>query len=103
NSHRELGLDSVQLAAVAVALFDTALHIAAVAAHVPVAGGAAGAGHGVGSPNDADHEVAGLEPAFRWSVDDFSDRLVPQHQVLVARRRPAVALKRDLGICAADP
>src|SRR5580692_7562334 len=54
-------LDAEKIRTVAVAFLDAALGVAAIAAHVPFADGAARTGHRIGPPYDADHEIAGLE------------------------------------------
>ena len=57
----EVRLERHQLGAVAVPALDAALGVEPVAAHVPLAARAAGAGLGVGPAHDARHQVAGLE------------------------------------------
>ncbi len=59
----EFGLDAEALGAIAVSFLDTALGVAPVAAHVPLAGGAGRTRLRIGPPHDADHEVARCEPA----------------------------------------
>ena len=60
---QEIRLDAELLAAIAVALFDAAFGVLAVAAHVPFAGGASRARHRIGPSHDADDEIAALEAA----------------------------------------
>ena len=61
----EVLLDGHELGAVAVEPLDAALGVLAVAAHVPLALGAAGARDGVGPADDARHELALLETSAR--------------------------------------
>ena len=90
---REFRLDAEALGAVAVPLLDAALGVAAVAAHVPFAGGAGRAGLRVGPAHDADDEVAGRDLAIRGRGFHRAQRLMAEHQAPLARearcRRPA--------------
>src|SRR5262245_16630620 len=62
---REFRLDAKAFRAVAVLLLDPALGVAAVTAHVPLAGSASQARLRIGPTHDADHEIAGREAASR--------------------------------------
>src|SRR5262249_45898087 len=98
----EFGLDAKLLGAVTVALLDAALDVAAVAAHVPLADRAGRARHRIGSAHDADDQVAGLEAAVRRRLLHAPERLVSEHETLLAGRRRAVLSGDDLAIGAAD-
>ena len=78
---REVLLDGHELRAVAVERLDAPLGVLAVAAHVPLALGAAGAGHRIGPADDARDELARLEPAA--AVAHAAEQLVAEHQPLV--------------------
>jgi hypothetical protein len=56
--HGVLRLDSPPLRHEPVELLDASLGVEAVAAHVPLADGAVGAGRGIGAAHDADEQVA---------------------------------------------
>ena len=99
---RVLGLDAPALRHEPVDLLDPALGVLAVPAHVPFAHGAGRAGHRVRAANDADHEVALLEPAARARVEHSAEGLVPEHEARVPRRSPAVLAFRDLDVRPAD-
>ena len=58
--NREVRLERHELGAVAVERLDAALGVLPVAAHVPLALGAAGARHRVGAAHDAGHELPGV-------------------------------------------
>ena len=96
--HRVLGLDPPALRHEAVDLLDAALGVLAVAAHVPFADRAVRARHRVGTPDDADDQVALAERAGRTRVDDAAERLVAEHKPRLARRRPAVLAFDDLDV-----
>ena len=81
---------------------DAALGVLAVPAHVPLAHRAVGAGHGVGAADDADHQVAFLQPAARARVDHPAEGFVAEHEARLAGRRPAVLALDDLDVGAAD-
>ena len=100
--HRVLGLDPPALGHEPVDLLDAALGVLAVAAHVPLAHRAVGARHGVGPPDDADHEIALLERAVRARVHHAAQGLVPEHQARLAARRPPVLALHDLDVGPAD-
>ena len=87
--HRVLGLDPPALGHEAVDLLDAALGVLAVAAHVPLADGAVRARDGVGPAHDADDQVALLQAAARAGVDDPAERLVAEHQPVLARAAPS--------------
>ena len=98
-----LRLDPPALGHVAVDLLDPALGVLAVAAHVPLADGAVGAGDRVRAADDPHHQVALLQGARRARVEDAAERLVAQHQARRARGRPAVLALDDLDVGPADP
>jgi hypothetical protein len=93
-----LGLDPPEPGHEAVDLLDAALGVLAVAAHVPLSDGAVGAGHGVGAPDDAGHEISLPERAARARVHDPAERFVPEHEARLARRRPAVLALGDFDV-----
>ena len=99
---RVLGLDAPALRHEPVDLLDPALGVLAVAAHVPLAHGAVGAGNRVRAADDADHEVALLEPAARARVEHPAEGLVAEHEARVARGGPAVLALGDLDVRPAD-
>ena len=81
DTHGVLGLDAPSLRHVAVDGLDPALGVLAVAAHVPLAHRAARARDGVGTPDDADDEIA-LREAARGARDrrTATERLVAEHE-----------------------
>ena len=99
---QKVGLDTEEIRAVAVALLDAALGVAAVAAHVPLADRAVRTWHRIGPPHDADDQIAWLEAAVGRRFLHLAERLVPDHQPLLPRRRPAIGAGNDLAIGAAD-
>src|SRR5712691_9153306 len=97
----EFRLDAEVVGAVAVPLLDAALGVAAVAAHVPFAGGARRAGNRIGPPHHADHKVAGGKSAAARRLQDAAERLMAEHEARVAGRRLPVKSGDDLAIGAA--
>ena len=95
-------LDAKPLGAEAVQALDAALGVAAVAAHVPFAGGAGRAGHRIGPPHDADDVVAGGEAAAGRRLDHLAVGFMAEHQPLAAGRRLAVGAGDDFAVGAAD-
>src|SRR5581483_6091451 len=93
-----IGLEAHTLRAIAVALLDAALGVKPVAAHVPLADRAARARLRIGPAHDADDVIAGLEPAIRGRFDHAGQRLVPEHETVIACRRPAILAAQDLGV-----
>ena len=102
DGNQEIRLDAEVLAAVTVALLDAALGVAAVAAHVPFAGGAGRARHRVGPPHDADHQIAGFEAAAGRRFLDAAEQFMTDDQALLPRRRPAIMASDDLAVGAAN-
>ena len=78
-------LDAELLGAIAVALFDAALGVEPVAAHVPFADGAGRTRHRIGTAHDADHEIAARKAAALRRFFDAAERLVPEDQTLARR------------------
>ena len=101
--HGVFGLDPPALGHVAVDLFDAALGVLAVAAHVPLAHRAVRAWDGVGAADDADHEIALREPTGRAWVHHAAERFMAQHQARLAGRRPAVLPFHDFHVGPTDP
>src|SRR5262249_11842859 len=99
---RVLGLDPPPLREVAVALLDPALGVAAVGAHVELARVAVGARCGVGTADDADHEVAGGPPRGWPGSGPPARRPGPEPQPVAARGRPAIRSLDDLLVRPAD-
>ncbi len=97
----ELGLDPPLRCRVPVALLDAALGVVAVAAEVPFAESARLAGQRVGPPHDARHQVTGGEATACRRIDHLPERLMAEHETVLTRRRPAVALLDDLDVGAA--
>ena len=89
-----VGRDAVALAGVAVVLLDAPLGVLAVAAHVPFADGAVGAGDRVGPADDADDQIAGGQPAAGRRLQHLAERLVPDGQAVLARAAPSRTLRR---------
>ena len=100
---KEIGLDAEIFGTVAVALLDAAFGVAAVAAHVPLAGGAGRTRHGIGPAHNADNEIADLDAAFRRRLLHLAERLMADHQPLLAGRSPAIVSGHDFAVGAADP
>ena len=98
--HRILGLDAPALRHEAVDLLDAAFSVLAVAAHVPLANRAVRARHGVGTPDDADDEIALLKA--RLGPGSRRGRAIRARAPGgFARRRPAVFALDDLDVGAA--
>ncbi len=97
-SYRELWLDAKSLGAITIAMLDAALGIKAVAAHVPFAAGARRAWNRVRPTNNADHEIAGNDPALSGRGQYTPQRLVPQDEPFPARRRGSVSARHDITI-----
>ena len=95
-------LDAKPLGAEAVQALDAAFGVAAVAAHVPFAGGAGWAGHRIGPPHDADDAVADGKAAAGRRRDHLAIGFMTEHQPLAVRRRFAVSAGDDFPIGAAD-
>ena len=95
-------LDAKKLGAEAVALLDAALGVAAVAAHVPFAGGASGARHRIRPAYDADDDIASRHAAAGRRLLDPAEQFVADHQPRLARGRPAVMSGYDVAVRAAD-
>src|SRR6187399_2715943 len=83
----EAWLDAKPLGAETVQALDAAFGVAAVAAHVPFAGGACGAGHRIGPPHDTDNPVADREAAAARRLDHLAEGFVAEHQTFATRRR----------------
>ena len=94
----EFRLDAKIFGAVAMAFLDAPLGVAAVAAHVPFAGGAGAARHRIGSAHDADDEISGGKPAFRRRGLHPPKRFMAEDQPLLARRRGAILAGNDLPV-----
>ena len=84
------GVIAVALRAVAVVLLDPPLGVLAVSTEIPFAHRAVDAGHRVGSPHDADHQVAHRDPSPGWRLEHTPERLVTEHQAI---RVPAGAIR----------
>src|SRR5205814_1656296 len=82
----EFRLDAKALGAVAMAILDAAFGEAPVAAHVPLAGGAGHARLGIGPAHDPDHEVAWRESALIRGIHHGPERLMAEHEALLAGR-----------------
>ena len=98
----EVGLDAEKIRTISVAFLDAALGVAAVAAHIPFADRAGGARHRIGPAHDADDAIAGAKSAVGRRLAHFTQRLVADHQPLLAGRRPAVGPRYDFTVGAAD-
>ena len=68
NLDRVFGFNPPVLGHITVNLFNAALGVLAVPAHVPLAHRTIGAGNRIGSADDAYHNIALLEPACRARV-----------------------------------
>src|SRR6185503_14501260 len=99
---QEVRFDAEILRAVAVTFLDAALGVLAVAAHVPDAGGAGWARHGIWSAHDAGDEVARLEAGARRRFLHPAERFMTEDQALLARRGSTVVATDDLAVSAAD-
>jgi hypothetical protein len=96
--HGEVAFQRDQLRAVAVPALDTALGVAPVTAHVPLAARAAGTGLGIGTPDDAGNEIARLDTAAWRRLAHPAEQLVPQNESIAARGRLAVLARHDLAV-----
>ena len=94
--HGVLGLDAPPLGHVAVDLLDPPFGVLAVPAHVPLPDRAGGAGDTVRAPDDADDEIALLQPAGQARVQDAAEGLVTEDEARLPGGSPAVlALRRS--------
>src|SRR5580704_10974074 len=82
--HRVLRLDSPVLRHEPINLFDTALSVLAVAAHVPFTYGAVWARNGVGTSDNADHQITLLEPAGWVRFQDAAEGFVAKYEACLA-------------------
>src|SRR4051794_24702942 len=76
----EVRLEAKTLAEEAVTLLDAAFGIKTIGAHVPLADGTVGARLWIGTADDADNEVAGLERAAARRFADTPERFVADDQ-----------------------
>ena len=76
--------------------------VLAVAAHVPLASGAGGAGHRVGPAHDTGDALSRPQAAVSRGAHNLAKRLVAQNQPLRARWRSAVFALDNLEVGAAD-
>jgi len=86
-----------------VDLLYAALRVLAVAAHVPLANRAVRAGDGIGTADDAHHQIALVKPACWARVYHPAERFVTQHEARLAGWSPAVMPLHNLHIGPADP
>jgi hypothetical protein len=98
-----VGFDPPGLAGVSVELFDAALGVAAVAAHVELAVRTRAARHRVRAPHHPHDEVSGGEAAAGRGVANPAEGFVADDQPLVAGWGPAVVTGGDLLVGAAHP
>src|SRR5262249_7838400 len=91
-------LDPKKLPTVARPHLDAAFGVAAIAAHVPFAGGAGRAGNRIRTADDADDKVATLEAGIGRSVFHRAQRFVANDEPLAAWRRPAIQAGDNLAI-----
>src|SRR5439155_10488636 len=94
----ELRLEPISLRAIAVALLDAALGVAAVAAHIPFADRACGTRNRIRTAYDADDEVAADEARPVRRLLDDAERLVAEHEPALAGRSPAVFSRYDFAV-----
>ncbi len=81
----------------------SALGEPAIAAHVPLAGGARWARNRIGTAHDPDHQIPGTKARARRRLQYLSETFVPDDQLALAGRRLAVFALGDLPVSAADP
>jgi hypothetical protein len=79
------------------------LGVLAVAAHVPFAGCAGRTRRRVGTTDDADDQVAGLDRRVGRRLADPADVLVAQHQQLVTRGSLTIGAGHDLDVGPTQP
>ena len=99
----EFRLDAEAFGAVTVPLLDPALGVAAVAAHVPFAGGTSRARLRIGPADDPDDEVAGRDLAIRGRAFHRPQRLMAEDKAPLAGRRGAVGPHEDFTVGRANP
>ena len=68
----------------AVELLDTVFGVPPVAAHVPFADGTRLTRHRIGTPDNADREIAAAKAALRWCLEHTAKRFVAKHEALAA-------------------
>jgi hypothetical protein len=102
NRDRKVLLEGHELGAVAVKCLDAPFGVAAVAAHVPLRAGAAGARLGIRPAHDAGHQLPGLERRPVRRLAHAPQQLMTEDQLVALRRRLAVAPVDDLPVGAAD-
>ena len=100
--HRIVRRDGPAFTAVAVQLLDTALAVAAVAAHVELATRTCTTRHRIRSADHADHKIARREAASWRRFPDAAQRFVTQHQRPRFLWGPAVFPCNYLFVGAAD-
>jgi hypothetical protein len=84
DAHRRLRGDAEALRAEPIEFLDAVLAVAAVAAPVPFARGAAFARHGVGAAHHAHDEIAGYEPCCRVRGRHYTKRFVTDDEAVAA-------------------
>src|SRR5262249_4892026 len=100
--HGKLGGKPKLLARVAVLLLDATLGVQAGATHIPRSLHTVVARLRVRPPHDPNDQLARREAAVSRSLNDLSQGLVPEDQILFARWSLTVATLDDLEIGAAD-
>jgi len=102
NFHRVLRLNSPTLRHEPINLLDAAFSVLAVAAHVPFTHSAVWARNWIGTPNDADDQIALLESG-RWiSFQDAAEGLMTKYETCLVRRRPSVFPFDNFDVSTAD-
>src|SRR5438046_1963472 len=81
-----------------VPLLDAALGVAAVTAHVPLAGSASNARLRVGPTHDANDEIAGREAAPLRRRLDRAQRFMAENKALITRRSKPIATVENFAI-----
>src|SRR6516165_2935630 len=79
-------------------LLDPAFGVAAVAAHVPLAGGAREARHRIGPAHDPDDEIANRKPAPRGRRFHRAQRFMAENEALLTGRGRAITPIEDFAI-----
>src|SRR5262249_1306690 len=95
-------LDLENVARKSMQPLDAMLRVAPVLAHVPFAGGAIEAGHGIGMAHDADDAVAALEAAAPRRLEHLAQRLMADGESLLSCGGFAVVRRDEFPVGAAD-
>jgi hypothetical protein len=99
---RVFGFDAPALRHEAVNVFDPALGVLPVAAHVPFPHRAGRTGNRIRTPDDARHQVTFFKRTAGTWINDAPQRFMAQHQTCGSLRRSAIFSFHDLYVDPTD-